>query len=346
MVEQPKRWAVKWTVPKVAAFLFAAVLRLARVCDGARRDDGQGFNKFDSERGHRFAQEDCSTWDAEKCSYVRRFIWKYRKQLLEDHDIDLTLAPDAKQLQYLASRTIDFTPNYGGQLVLAWDYNDAQFAEIKNAVKELDQRRYQGGAKVWVVPVELSDNVVELAERFGFKLSTRARKIIDSDETFGELENIRVSTGYGNILFDFPYDPDMLRVLKQSFHVRRWDRDNRVWRVNAETDVEVGAVFNFADRFNLTISEEARDKLEAIIQDAHQRAAEASQEEPEHKPEPDPESPDKAIAEASKMDEEQPTNPDGNPLAKWTDPPSEKRDEPVEEMGREWNASKALDLFK
>lgn len=34
---------------------------LAAACDGARKTDGQGFNKFDSELGHRFAQKSVLT---------------------------------------------------------------------------------------------------------------------------------------------------------------------------------------------------------------------------------------------------------------------------------------------
>lgn len=60
----------------IAVYFHTAMQKLARVCDGAVALDGQGFNKLDSERGHRFASEDPATWDENKVRYVGEFLRK------------------------------------------------------------------------------------------------------------------------------------------------------------------------------------------------------------------------------------------------------------------------------
>ena len=52
---------------------------LATRCDGARKIDGQGFNKFDSELGHRFA--DKSELTAQEALVGRDLLAKYRTQI-------------------------------------------------------------------------------------------------------------------------------------------------------------------------------------------------------------------------------------------------------------------------
>jgi hypothetical protein len=52
---------------------------LAAACDGARRADGQGFNKFDSELGKRFAGKSALT--SQDAVIARELLGKYRGQI-------------------------------------------------------------------------------------------------------------------------------------------------------------------------------------------------------------------------------------------------------------------------
>lgn len=52
---------------------------LAAACDGARKTDGQGFNKFDSELGHRFAQKSVLT--VQEALVGKTMLAKYRTQI-------------------------------------------------------------------------------------------------------------------------------------------------------------------------------------------------------------------------------------------------------------------------
>lgn len=52
---------------------------LAAACDGAKKADGQGFNKFDSELGKKFAGKSFLT--ASEALIARQFLSKYRNQI-------------------------------------------------------------------------------------------------------------------------------------------------------------------------------------------------------------------------------------------------------------------------
>ena len=52
---------------------------LAATCDGAKKADGQGFNKLDSELGHRFAGK--SVHDISEALIARNLLTKYRGQI-------------------------------------------------------------------------------------------------------------------------------------------------------------------------------------------------------------------------------------------------------------------------
>lgn len=52
---------------------------LAAACDGAKKADGQGFNKFDCELGKRFAEKKVLT--ATEALIAREFLSKYRTQI-------------------------------------------------------------------------------------------------------------------------------------------------------------------------------------------------------------------------------------------------------------------------
>ncbi len=60
---------------------------LSEVCDGAKKADGCGFNKFDSELGHRFARKQQIT--APEALVARSMMTKYRTQIAK---FDQTLA--------------------------------------------------------------------------------------------------------------------------------------------------------------------------------------------------------------------------------------------------------------
>ena len=65
--------------PEVVKMIHDGIKTLAAACDGARKVDGQGFNKFDSELGHRFADKPQIT--AQEAVVAREMLAKYRTQI-------------------------------------------------------------------------------------------------------------------------------------------------------------------------------------------------------------------------------------------------------------------------
>lgn len=64
---------------EVVKMIHDGIKTLAAACDGARRSDWQGFNKFDSELGHRFADKPHIT--AQEAIVAREMLAKYRTQI-------------------------------------------------------------------------------------------------------------------------------------------------------------------------------------------------------------------------------------------------------------------------
>lgn len=75
-----------------------AILYLAGRCDGARKRDGAGFNKYDAERGHALAEKLGAGEDLtrQEVRIAQRMLGKYRRQLAEAGiDVEDILAPGA-----------------------------------------------------------------------------------------------------------------------------------------------------------------------------------------------------------------------------------------------------------
>lgn len=64
---------------EVVKMIHAGLKTLAAKCDGAHRADYQGFNKFDSPLGHRFAQKE--SLSAQETLVARQMLAKYRTQI-------------------------------------------------------------------------------------------------------------------------------------------------------------------------------------------------------------------------------------------------------------------------
>lgn len=67
---------------KQRAAIIQSILMVASHCDGAKDLDGMGFNKYDSERGRRWAKQ--SQWKSIHLLMMFQLIWKYRKQLSDE----------------------------------------------------------------------------------------------------------------------------------------------------------------------------------------------------------------------------------------------------------------------
>lgn len=66
---------------KQKATIIESIQMVAGHCDGAKNLDGMGFNKFDTDRGTRWASK--SLWNSYELLLMFQLIWKYKKQLTD-----------------------------------------------------------------------------------------------------------------------------------------------------------------------------------------------------------------------------------------------------------------------
>lgn len=80
------------TFTESTTLLHRALRALSSVCDGARDDDGKGFNSRDARWGKQMAESDPISWSPKAAFMVRKMLGIYAKQLAQ-HGIDLSGIP-------------------------------------------------------------------------------------------------------------------------------------------------------------------------------------------------------------------------------------------------------------
>lgn len=144
-----------------------AVLTLARRCDGARTEDGIGYNRYDAPWGARAADKIAAGQPLDLTAALR-VVSKYRKQLeragLELPDADVlreTLATATPAPVAAAPSGVTITPAGGKMLALQtlairFPYD----AELVATARALPGRRFDGATKAWIVPRSALEQVL------------------------------------------------------------------------------------------------------------------------------------------------------------------------------------------
>lgn len=162
-------------VSHMADVLWQAARALANVCDGARSEDGCGFNKFDARRGHNLANEDPATWDLEKCRSAKEMLNKYRRQLAE-HGIDLST------LRIFPAGEIGLDAD-GETFLFRFPYMPEAVMDLKRSWGE---RSWSPKARVWRVKVDEinASRIFDFASKWGIPIEPhaelRARRLEDA----------------------------------------------------------------------------------------------------------------------------------------------------------------------
>lgn len=150
------------TTPDFRAQIETAVVTLALRCDGARSEDGAGYNRYDAPWGQRAAATIASGGSVDLTSALR-VVSKYRRQLASE-GIEL---PDSDTLREAlattpfhisATRTgpalvgVRIDPVNPGQanspLAIRFPYD----ADLVAAARNLPSRKFDGASKAWIVP--------------------------------------------------------------------------------------------------------------------------------------------------------------------------------------------------
>jgi SWI/SNF-related matrix-associated actin-dependent regulator 1 of chromatin subfamily A len=274
----------------LAQQLHAAVRALAGVCDGAKSKDDRGFSASDTAYGKAIAAVAPEAWTAEDVAAVAALCRTYKGQLagfgldveaLPRVDVDrranyehfrarvAAAARKAVQAAYVASagtaadrtRAADLACLAwveGQELVFQTPYDVAFVA----AVKACEGRRWDG--MHWRVAMRPNAGaLLALLDTFEVACPAEARALLaahaaDAAAPKPEAPQAdQITVAGGEIVIRVPYSPDGTAAIK-ALQGRRWDNDQKVWRVAASN---AGAVCTLAQRFKWRVA----PAVEALI---------------------------------------------------------------------------------
>ena len=223
-------------------------------CDGARTEDGVGFNKFDSNR----VQSMGSELNPKFLAFV---LIKYKTQIISmgfDYDRLISITTSINQNKPKMSKKLAKMTISGDNIVLETPYNE----DFKSFVKGLGGR-YNPDNKSWSVSKGYIQEVTVAFERT-FK---------DMDMQMPNLSDMVSGTIYCNgikedVLVQVAYNRDFIDYIKsvESFNRnRKWDAEHKAWRLSVSNKEIVDDIFKMANQFNIGFSEDAEKNLNEII---------------------------------------------------------------------------------
>lgn len=159
----------------------AAVRFLASRCDGARADDGMGFNGMDARFGHSLAKQ--AKWSLKQTSAAHRLLRKYRNQLAAA-GIDYDALQVPTQLDSAPKTDNEIALDGDDKLAIRFAYD----ARLVDAVRQLADRRWEPVRKIWTVPVDNLLEIEEFAKRHDFKIASDAQALMDERREVAEAQ--------------------------------------------------------------------------------------------------------------------------------------------------------------
>jgi hypothetical protein len=249
--------------------IWMAVVALSSNCDGAREQDGVGFNGTDAPFGNRAAEMASSQWSDALTYEAYTMLAKYGKQL-EDYGYVYAELPvpkkvlgdgrdDARQAERKRksadSRVIDKIVD--GHFVITSTYDTALVAQLR----KITGAHWVPDAQKWFAPVEQGAKVRTFVETNGFRTSPEVQAQLDKFEVVSAEELTRVKRDLrfegGTFVMDFDYDPYLVEAVKD-LAGRRWDTKRKVWTLPAVMAQSVVALaVNFDFDFDPTIQAQA-----------------------------------------------------------------------------------------
>jgi len=275
-----------------------AVSALAGVCNWAADYDGQGFNKPDSWFGHAAASIPASDWDDDMAITARAMIRKYKKQLAGfgiDWDT-LPVPPGGDDLDGLSDAFKERARNRvagirdaqrrkaeswvrcdgeGERVAISFPYNPALVAELKDWPRS-DGRHYN-----WpddprnVFPDKSNDfpfttlpKVIDFADRHGIDVPAEVRALVAISQMRADESAATPAEATPNVYLDdtgklcvaADYDPALNADLRDMNRDRStWVKDRHIHVIPTDSPFRLREI---VEKFELTVSEEAREAIE------------------------------------------------------------------------------------
>jgi hypothetical protein len=267
--------------------LAEAIGVIAGQCDGAREDDGRGFNAGDVPLGHYLASIPAALWDEDAAVGAYQLARIYRGQLaaagIEFEDLPVPEDPEAQVRDTLTGRrqaqrdaeriaALSFceTATNGGQpvIVLGFPYDP----DMVEATKQIPGRAYRAefGArsKVNLYPPSSAPQVREFARTHGIPVDPEVEQLADNPpapvvpETPTEPNVAFTDDGSIAIRFDTYPGSGVLDEVR-AIPGRRWDKPSGAWTVPQGSIPEALAL---ADARGLRVAQDVREAAGGAVE--------------------------------------------------------------------------------
>jgi hypothetical protein len=182
-----------WTVnPQAAVTAEFLVCKLANMCDGAASEDGNGFNKNDTDFGHSLASAAAAgrAWTIKQAAAALKIIRKYQRQIGGKEFIDNWLDQPVFRQQPADSTAEKPVPtrrltSRDTVAVLSFVY-DLELVTAVKAIKGEHRGKkfwasWDANTRVWTVPVNETSivKIMEIAEQWKFEVEQRFTDYLD-----------------------------------------------------------------------------------------------------------------------------------------------------------------------
>ena len=179
--------------------IYLLVRYLAGRCDGARQQDGTGYNKLHAEFGAKLAELPFEAWSDRQLWAARKMLQTYSRTQLADWWTYVPEIPEPpkdstrRDLNYEAwKRKQDPTwqpPQQFRRLVMTTvdgkeviELQQSYDPNLISRIKDIPQRRYIADRKVWIVPIHLDtlEAISNFATEFGYEIAPDVERHIDT----------------------------------------------------------------------------------------------------------------------------------------------------------------------
>ncbi len=251
--------------PKVSISIKDAFQAILRACDGAREEDGVGFNKPDSIIARRLDRR-ADIWGASEDWTAWTMLRKYTRQL-SDHGIDWNDLPEPVKPERPASERVLAAVSGQSAFRAIFPYDPAVVA----SVKKVQGARYQPQQKCWDIPytTENRDALLDFVDSWDFELSDGAIDLLGQEPSSPKAAPAnKIEQAGKDWKLIFPYDAAIVAAVKAIKSRRRFDGESKNWMCEPSEELfEVCERFGFVGREALrqALDQMARQQADAAI---------------------------------------------------------------------------------